>query len=1366
MRTLKRGMKRFHIVALIIVFLISPLALWTLRDKALANNTAQTLPFTQNWTNIGLITANDDWSGVPGIEGFFLRNDAVSTTGVDPQTILGDTFGAGTTTVELDVIANQTNPNTLANGGVAEFHITDPVVALNGSGTADAPFVLIHLNTTGKTNITVSYNLRDIDGSADNAVQPVALHFRVGSSGSFTNIAAAFVADATTGPSQATQVTPVSVMLPAAAENQPLVQLRIMTTNAVGNDEWVGIDDISIDSVGAGQPVVPTCPASISTTTGTPASANVSATDADGTVTSAMIQSITPSDPGTIMLNNFMPAAGVGGTATAMLDVGAATPPGNYSVTIRWSNNDMPPQTADCTVAVMVASPPVKIHDIQGNGNISPLVSTMVTTTGIVTGVKNNGFFIQEPDAMVDADPATSEGIFVFTSSAPPAAAVVGNLVQVSGMVAEFIPSADPFSPPLTEITLPMVSVLSMGNPLPAPIPLTTTFPDPAAGIDQLERLEGMRVSAGSLTIVHPTSGNINEPNATSTSNGVFYGVITGVARPFREPGIQAPDPPPSGMIPPIPRFDANPERIRVDSDGLTGSPAIDVATGAVVTGLVGPLDYAFRTYTILPDPGISPGVSGGLMAAIPCPVPAANEFTVASFNMQRFYDTVDNPGGDTVITPTAFNNRLNKASLAIRNVMRTPDVIGVEEVENLTTLQAIATKINNDAVAASQPDPMYQAFLSEGNDPGGIDVGFLVKTARVMVVDVMQIGLTDTYINPNNGMPEILNDRPPLVLRASIDGFAFTVIVNHLRSLNGIDDAADGNRVRTKRRAQAEFLANLIQTRQMGDPMERIVSVGDYNAFQFNDGYVDLIGTIKGTPTPMGEAVLTSPDLVNPDLTDLIDMAVASERYSFLFDGNAQSLDHELITSNLLARFSQICYARCNADFPEILRNDPNRPERVSDHDMSVAYFTLPCEIECPANISVSNDTAQCGAIVDFSIMSTNCSGVTCSPPSGSFFPVGTTTVTCSESAPMSASEEIKASLAAVGSSCSFTVTVNDTQNPAVTCPENISETTMGTSAVVNFTATVMDNCPGAMVSCDPASGSSFPLGITTVTCAAVDASGNQAICSFTVTIAQECAITCPANITVNNAPGQCAATVTFSPMTAGSCGTVSCAPASGSSFPVGTTTVTCTTTAGPSCSFTVTVNDTEAPQISCAPLTIVGVTPTPGGSCAVVNYAPPTATDNCSGVTVACTPPSGSCFPVGTTTINCTATDASGNMSSTAVSCPGGGSGISVVVFDICLQDDSNAGRVLLFNSQTGDYVFCCGGVQFSGKGVITRKGNTISLSHFSSNPSRRVTATVTIGGVNKGEATLQSPSGTTICTIKDSNILNNSCACGGTT
>ncbi|MGM3307355.1 ExeM/NucH family extracellular endonuclease [Anabaena sp. WFMT] len=195
---------------------------------------------TQDWTDIALISTSDDWSSIPSIIGY--RGDSLTTaTSVDPQTVVGDE-----TTV--DVNANQTNPNTFTTSGVAEFEISNPVVALQGSGTADAPFLLIHLNTLGVTNINLSYKLRDIDGSTDDAIQAVALQYRVGTSGDFINIPAAFVADASTGPSLATLVTTVNATLPTAAENQSQVQVRIITTNAAGNDEWIGIDDINVSA--------------------------------------------------------------------------------------------------------------------------------------------------------------------------------------------------------------------------------------------------------------------------------------------------------------------------------------------------------------------------------------------------------------------------------------------------------------------------------------------------------------------------------------------------------------------------------------------------------------------------------------------------------------------------------------------------------------------------------------------------------------------------------------------------------------------------------------------------------------------------------------------------------------------------------------------------------------------------------------------------------------------------------------------------------------------------------------------------------------------------------------------------------------
>ena len=198
------------------------------------------LPFGQNWSNTNLINADDEWGGVPGIVGY--RGDGLASgTGADPQTVLTE----GTTPV-VDVIANQSNPNTLTSGGVAEFQLADPVVALQGSGTAKAPNLVVSVSAAGQNNLTVFYSLRDVDGSADNSVQPVALQYRVGSVGNFTNVPAAFVADASSGPNDDSLVTPVGVVLPSAVNNKPLVQLRIITTDALGSDEWIGVDDIQV----------------------------------------------------------------------------------------------------------------------------------------------------------------------------------------------------------------------------------------------------------------------------------------------------------------------------------------------------------------------------------------------------------------------------------------------------------------------------------------------------------------------------------------------------------------------------------------------------------------------------------------------------------------------------------------------------------------------------------------------------------------------------------------------------------------------------------------------------------------------------------------------------------------------------------------------------------------------------------------------------------------------------------------------------------------------------------------------------------------------------------------------------------------
>jgi predicted extracellular nuclease len=775
--------------------------------------------------------------------------------------------------------------------------------------------------------------------------------------------------------------------------------------------------------------------------------------------------------------------------------VAAATTPGTKTLPI--SISDAQGRIGSATITLTVTATPLNlsIHDIQGPGDISPVVGRLVSTTGIVTAVVSNGFFIQNPDNAVDADPNTSEGVFVFTSSRPAAVATVGNFVQVTGTVGEFIPSSDPNSPSSTEIDAPTTTLISTGNPLPTPVTLTTADTNPAGPIDQLEKYEGMRVHVDVMTVSGPTDGNLDEPNAISTSNGVFFGVIQGIAQPFREPGVQLPDPLPPGSPATVTRWDTNPEIIRVNTAVQSGSTVLDVTTGATVTSLTGPLDFNSRFYTILTDPN-SGATATGNVSATPVPAAAPNELTIANFNMERFFDTVDDPGTDDVaLTPTAFANRLNKASLAIRNVLNAPDVIGVEEMEHLSTLQALADKVNADATAAGQPNPNYQAFLFEGNDVGGIDVGLLVKST-INVSSVVQVGKDTIFVQPD-GTTALLNDRPPLVMTATASqpgsdtSLPFTMVVNHLRSLLSIDDPVDGPRVRAKREAQAEFLANILQSHQAAG--ENVISVCDCNSFEFSDGYVDVLGAILGHPVPADQVVLASPDLVDPDFTDLISTLPHDQQYSYDFNGSHQTLDHVVVNQSLLSKFSRYAIARNDADFPEIFRNDPNRPERISDHDMPVAYFILPEAtppvLQLPANIT-AEATSATGASVSFNATATDAKDtnvvVTCTPASGSLFPFGSTTVTCSATNSRNKT--------ATGS---FTVTVVDTTAPSVTLNGIANGAIFNLGAVPTASCSTTDSGSGVAIQATLAITGGTPnhVGHFTATCSgARDNAGNVA--------------------------------------------------------------------------------------------------------------------------------------------------------------------------------------------------------------------------------------------------------------------------------
>ncbi|HEX3877926.1 MAG TPA: hypothetical protein VHW24_13130, partial [Bryobacteraceae bacterium] len=655
---------------------------------------------------------------------------------------------------------------------------------------------------------------------------------------------------------------------------------------------------------------------------------------------------------GTKMWSSTAPPANLALDASTGMLSGIPQTPGATNITFTVvDGSGSAHATLGLTVNAVGTCAPITIGSVQGSADASPMVGQTVTVEGIVTALRTNGFFVQDAG---DGNSATSDGVFVFTSSAPSGNEAVGNNMCVTGRVAEFDGQ--------TELDSPTAFALSTGNALPATHVLTTTDLNAAGPIDQLEKYSGMRVSVLSMTVTGPTGGTVDEVHATASSNGTFYGVLTGTPRPFREPGIALTDTLPPGTPPNVPRWDTNPEVIEIFGPGQVGWTPINVTSGATVTGITGVMSYFPSMYEILPDPGA--GTATGDVTFTAVPDKAATEFTVSSTNLEHFYNTTQDPtrpsgASSTNVDPTAFANRVKKLSLGFREVLKLPDVIAVEEMLNLATLQTVAAQVNADAQAATDVNPGYTAYLAEGNDISNINVGFLVKS-NITVVDVTQYGKDETIVNPTSGSVSKLNDRPPLVLRAraaqpgSNNSVAFTVIVNHLRSLDDIDDPSSGPFVRLKRQKQAEYLANLIQSRQAADPNEKIISVGDYNAFQFNDGYVDVVGTILGTPAPASQVVLASNPLVNPMLTALVNLEDPSQRYSYTFSGSAQEIDQFVLNPAALSIFSRVATARVNADFPESYRGDFTRPERVSDHDWLVGYFTLP-PATAPANTDVT---------------------------------------------------------------------------------------------------------------------------------------------------------------------------------------------------------------------------------------------------------------------------------------------------------------------------------------------------------------------------------------------------------------------------
>jgi predicted extracellular nuclease len=530
-----------------------------------------------------------------------------------------------------------------------------------------------------------------------------------------------------------------------------------------------------------------------------------------------------------------------------------------------------------------------EIFDIQGSGLTSPLEDQIVVSKdNVVTAIDTNGFFMQTPVSRSDNNDETSDGIFVFTGSAPTVS--VGDEVSVTGQVVEFFNFTEFAGGSQIEIN-------SSGNPLPPIVIFDENTPSslqPQAD-NEMERYEGMIVTFTGIA-------------TAATDRFGDTAVVAGTVRAFREPGIAYPG------LPGLPVWDGNPEIFEINPDGLMLDNETFFAGQSV--SATGPLGYSFGDYQIWPT-SLTIGPEPELLNKVRAR--ENDEITVGSLNMFRPSQVAD-----------VYAARLNKISQFVLNVMDAPDILAVSEVDNIDVLQAIADQINADDITVD-----YTPYLIEGNDIGGIDVGFLIRQSVEMDA-VTQMG-KDTIFTYDDSL---LNDRPPLLFSGRVvnDGsnFPIQVLVVHNRSLSNVDSS---DRVRNKRLTQAQFVAGIVRDLQDADPNVNLVVTGDFNGYQFTDGYVDVLGQITGTSIEQ-DNLLWEPSPVQEVLTNQVNNLAANEQYSFVFNGSAQVLDHALTSKNLDKLVTGFQFARGNADSPANLVTDDSTALRSSDHDGVVLYI------------------------------------------------------------------------------------------------------------------------------------------------------------------------------------------------------------------------------------------------------------------------------------------------------------------------------------------------------------------------------------------------------------------------------------------
>lgn len=598
--------------------------------------------------------------------------------------------------------------------------------------------------------------------------------------------------------------------------------------------------------------------------------------------------------------------------------------------------------TAVATFAAGVPSVSAQtISAIQGIGHRSTFAGTSVSgVEGIVTAVSNSGsrgFFMQS--LAPDSDARTSEGIFVFTGSN--ARPTVGDRVVVGGRVDEFrAPASNPNPDNLTVTQINMSGTLggwtrtSAGNALPAAItigggfrPSTTSIAPPVGNVesasytlspgahamDFYESLEGMRVTIPSAIAVGPNARFGEIPViSTEQADATLRTARGGVA-------IQADN--------------FNPHRMILDDRFIGGAAMPAANVGDRLDGIVGVVNYDFENYKfeVTSAPTL---VSAGLLPESVSVAPST--FGIASYN-------VLNLGGNATAA------RMDAIAAQINNGLGRPAIVALQEIQDnngTTDNGVVAANVTLDRLTAAivagggrsyahlSIDPANNA---DGGAPGGnIRTAFLYDPAVVSFSGVVggtndaiavlpdgTLSLGAGRIDPGNAA--WTDSRKPLAAQFEVEGNAIILINNHLNS-KGPDQPLFGPNQppellsEAQRLQQVEVLANFVETILARNAFANIVLLGDLNDFEFT-------------------AALER--LEQAGLVNLTETLAANERYSYLFDGNSQALDHMLVSRNLLDK-GDLVYdiVHMNAEFAQ----------QVSDHDPLFLSLRVPAPVPEPS--------------------------------------------------------------------------------------------------------------------------------------------------------------------------------------------------------------------------------------------------------------------------------------------------------------------------------------------------------------------------------------------------------------------------------